>query len=106
MNLEQFNDNQKSIINDCIEMGLDPSSFAKPEYDCFKMQLAFHAMRNGNDLTPYLADFNHDQLEQIRDGLRTKVDVSKYANVKLTYKDMMHKKKSLQYNLAKGIQDE
>ena len=106
MNLEQFSDNQKHIINRCIEMGFDPSSFAKPEIDCFKMQLAFHAIRNGNDLTPYLADFDHDQLEQIRDGLRTKVDVSKYAKVELSGDEMMHKKKCLQYNLAKGIQDE
>ena len=106
MNLEQFSDNQKKIINRCIEMGFDPSSFAKPEIDCFKMQLAAHALRDGNDLTPYLADFDHDQLEHIRSGLYFKVDVSKYADPSIPADEMLKKRMSLQYNRAKGIQDE
>ena len=86
--LSIFNDEQKAVIMECINSGFSEDSFARPELDAFKMRLAFHAMRNGNDLSKYLDSFNHEQLDEIRIGLKSGVDVDSYALVELSAVEM------------------
>lgn len=87
-----FNEDQLKVIKECKESGYDPSSFARPELDSFKMRLAFHAMRNGNDLSGYLDSFNLDQLDEIRIGLKSGVNVDLYAHPDLSA-NLMHMKR-------------
>lgn len=87
-NLSLFNDEQQAVINECINSGFSADSFARPELDAFKMRLAFHAMRNGNDLSNYLDRFNHEQLDEIRIGLKSGVNVESYAIIELSADEM------------------
>ena len=103
--MTSFDKTQASIIEACITAGLDPSGFAKPEIDGLKMQLAYHALRNRNDLSPYLQDYSHEQLEQIRAGLRSKIDVKQYANPNLPAENMHHKRMSLEFTKGKEQSD-
>lgn len=100
-----FDEIQLSIIEDCIAAGFDPSGFAKPQFDGFKMQLAYHALRNGNDLSSYLQNYTHEQLEQIRVGLRSNIDVSQYADPNLTAEVMHKKRMSLEFAIGKRRSD-
>lgn len=86
--LSLFNDEQQAVIKECINSGFSPESFARPELDAFKMRLAFHAMRNGNDLSNYLDRFNHEQLDEIRIGLKSGVNVESYAIIELSADEM------------------
>lgn len=88
MDFSKFDTNQAKVLKDVMDSGYDPVSFANPQYDWTKMQLAFHALRNGNDLAPYLNDFNVDQLDEIRIGLRSKVDVSLFAKPEIDAEEM------------------
>ena len=88
INLDKFNLQQQKMILACEEKGFNPSGFAKPEIDAFKMQLAFQSLRNGNDLSKYLTDFNYDQLDEIRIGMHFNVDVSQYAKPETHANDM------------------
>lgn len=100
-----FDEIQSNIIKDCIAAGFDPSGFAKPEIDGFKMQLAYHTLRNGNDLSSYLQNYTHEQLEQIRAGLRSKIDVNQYADPTLAAENMHHKRMILEFAIGKGKSD-
>lgn len=96
----QFNNDQLKVIKECEESGYDPSSFARPELDSFKMRLAFHAIRNGNDLSFYLDSFNHEQLEEIRIGLLSGVDVDSYAITDLSADEMHMRRVELEDKLT------
>ena len=91
MSLNQYTTLQKSIIDDCNKIGFDTSLFT-PEVDPLNMRLVFLAHRKGLDITPYMKDFNYDQLDEIRLGLITGVDVSKYADPKISADDMHMKR--------------
>ena len=101
MNSSTFTAQQQKMINECKEMGLDCSGFAKPHIDAFKMQLAFKALRKGKNLTPYLEKFNHEQLDQILIGLINNTDVSQYAIVELSGDEMMHNREVLEFKTRK-----
>lgn len=82
-----YNDEQKSVLADCINMNYDISNLT-PDIDCFKMRLAYLAFKNGNDITDYLEEFDHDQLDEIRLGMMMKVDVKKYTNPLFSAEEM------------------
>lgn len=93
----QFNNDQIAVIEACIAAGHTPN-FVNPAYDWAKMRLAYHAIRNGVDLSPYLANFNHEQLDEIRIGLVFGIDVSKYADPTLSIEQMQHVRMSLEFH--------
>ncbi len=88
MNTIQFNREQLKVLDEANAAGVDSTAWASPEIDAFKMRLAFHAMRNGNDLSKYLESFNHEQLDEIRIGLKSGVDVESYAIAELSADEM------------------
>lgn len=79
MKTEQFNIYQQEIINKAIHNGLDPSSFANPNVDQFKMQVAAHALNQGINLSGYLNDFDFTQLNEIRLTIKAKINVALVA---------------------------
>ena len=95
MSLNEYTEYQQNIIDDCNKIGMDTSSFT-PEINPLNMRLVFLAFRKGLDITPYMKDFNYDQLDEIRLGLITGVDVSKYVDPKILADDMHMKRISLE----------
>lgn len=94
----KFSNDQIKVIDACIASGYNPANFLNPQYDWAKMRIAYHTLRNGNDLSPYLADFDHAQLDEIRLGLLSGVDVSQYAITSLDAGEMQHKRMSLEFH--------
>lgn len=88
IDFSKFDTHQTKVLKSAVDAGYDPTSFADPQYDWAKMQLAYHAMRNGNNLVPYLSNFDFDQLEEIRIGLRSKLDVSSFAKPEINAEEM------------------
>ncbi|MDD3266866.1 MAG: hypothetical protein PHC75_06790 [Burkholderiales bacterium] len=88
MNLKKFNVYQQEVINKSISNGIDPSSFAKPHIDEFKMQIAARALEEGINLSKYLEDFDFYQLNEIRLTLKSKLNVAEIAKKGLSYIEM------------------
>lgn len=88
MNLKEFNIYQQEVINKSITNGIDPSSFAKPHIDEFKMQIAARALEEGINLSKYLEDFDFYQLNEIRLTLKSKLNVAQIAKKSLSYLEM------------------
>lgn len=92
MNLNKFNIYQQEVINKSISNGIDPSSFAKPHIDQFKMQVAARALEDGINLSNYLEDFDFYQLNEIRLAIKSKLNVREIAKIGLSYLEM-HKRR-------------
>ncbi len=101
IDLNLFDTQQQKIINDCAIHGLDPTSFAKPHFNAFQMQVAYHALREGFDLSQYLNDFTCEQLEEIRLAKKSGLDEKQIAIVGLSADEMMMKRANLEYQLQK-----
>lgn len=95
MNLEQFNIYQQEIINKSLAHGVDPSSFARPNIDQFKMQVAAHALDRGINLSAYLDDFDFIQLNEIRLAIKAKLNVALIAIRGLSLQEMQDKRLQL-----------
>lgn len=95
MNLEQFNIYQQEIINKSLANGVDPSSFARPNIDQFKMQVAAHALDRGINLSAYLDDFDFIQLNEIRLAIKAKLNVALIAIRGLSLQEMQDKRLQL-----------
>lgn len=95
MNLKKFNIYQQEVINKSISNGIDPSSFAKPHIDEFKMQIAARALEEGINLSSYLEDFDFYQLNEIRLTLKSKLNVAEIAKKGLSYLEMQARRLSL-----------
>jgi|GEM_PF-3899068 len=79
MYLKKFNIYQQEVINNSLADGIDPSGFAKPHIDQFKMQVAAYALDQGVDLSPYLEDFDFIELNEIRLAIKSNLNVSQIA---------------------------
>lgn len=95
MNLEQFNIYQQEIINKSIANGVDPSSFARPSIDQFKMQVAAHALDRGINLAAYLDDFDFIQLNEIRLAIKARLNVALIAIKGISLQDMQSRRLQL-----------
>jgi len=84
----QFNAEQVRLLDECASIGFNSAVIKNPDIDAFKIRVAIHTFRNGNDLTPYLEKFNIDQLEEIRIGLLSGIDVTLYAKTDLPASEM------------------
>jgi allophanate hydrolase subunit 2 len=87
----EFNQEQLEVINACKAKGYSILSFT-PDIDALKMRLAYLAFKDGLDITPYLNSFNHDQLDEIRLGLVSGINISEYTDAALTAEDMHMKR--------------
>lgn len=87
----QFTSEQHQTLYACQANGYDISALT-PEIDAFKMRLAYLAFKNGADITPYLTNFDYDQLDEIRLGLLSNVDVTAYAIPEISAEDMHMKR--------------
>ena len=101
IDLNLFDRHQQKIINDCAIHGLDYRGFAKPHLNAFQMQVAYHALRDGFDLSKYLDDFTCEQLEEIRLAKKSGLDEKQIAIVSLSADEMMMKRATLEYQLQK-----
>ncbi|MBY0379099.1 MAG: hypothetical protein K2P99_01720 [Burkholderiales bacterium] len=99
--LNLFDTQQQKIINDCATDGLDYSGFAKPQFNAFQMQVAYHALRDGFNLSHYLDDFTCEQLEEIRLAKKSGLDEKQIAIVGLSADEMMMKRINLEYQIQK-----
>jgi hypothetical protein len=97
----KFDEMQLDIIKGCYDAGFDPSSFADPKYDWAKMQVAAHGIREGFNLSNYLNDFSHSQLDLIRLGLKQGLNVELLAKPEFSFEEMHHKLLSLSYERGK-----
>lgn len=88
MNLETFNIYQQEIINKSLHYGLDPSGFAKPSIDQYKMQVAAHALNQGINLSQYLEDFDFNQLNEIRLAIKAKINIALVAIKGISSREM------------------
>lgn len=101
INLDLFDAQQQKIINDCTNSGLDPSGFVRPYINAFQMQVAYHALRDGLDISEYLDEFSCEQLEEIRLAKKSGIDEKQIAHVDLSAEAMMMKRAGLEFKLFK-----
>lgn len=94
MNLETFNIYQQEIINKSLHYGLDPSGFAKPNIDQYKMQVAAHALNQGINLTQYIEDFDFNQLNEIRLTIKAKLNIALVAIKGISIGEMQQRRLS------------
>ncbi|AUR52186.1 hypothetical protein [Aquella oligotrophica] len=99
MYLKKFNVYQQEIINNSLADGIDPSSFAKPHIDQFKMQVAAHALDQGINLSAYLEDFDFIELNEIRLAIKSNLNVAKIAIKGLSCKEMHERRLKLMKTL-------
>ena len=88
MYLKEFNIYQQEVINNSLTDGLDPSSFAKPHINQFKMQVAAHALQQGINLAPYIENFDFVELNEIRLAIRSNLNIAKIAIKGLSPEEM------------------
>lgn len=85
----QFNIEQKSLILQAAEIGIDPTVIAKPEFDDEQMWLIIAAHKTGHDYRPFAKHiFHRQQSDVLIRGLYSQIDASLYADPKLTSEQM------------------
>ena len=81
----QFTQEQKSVIFQAVEIGIDPALIAKPEFDDEQMWLIFAAHKSGWDYKPFTKHvFNRRQSDVLIRGIYSQIDASLYADPNLT----------------------
>lgn len=103
MYLKNFNIYQQEIINNSLADGIDPSSFAKPHIDQFKMQVAAHALDQGINLSLYLEDFDFIELNEIRLAIKSNLNVAKIAVKGLSSEEMHARRLKLMKTMPIGM---
>ena len=82
---KQFTIEQKLVILQAVEIGVDPTLIAKPEFDDEQMCLIFAAHKSGCDYKPFTKHvFNRRQSNALIRGIYSQVDASLYADPNLT----------------------
>lgn len=85
----QFNIEQKSLILQAAEIGIDPMVIAKPEFDDEQMWLIIAAHKTGHDYKPFTKHiFHRQQSDVLIRGLYSQIDASLYADPTLTSDQM------------------
>lgn len=85
----QFNIEQKSLILQAAEIGIDPMVIAKPEFDDEQMWLIIAAHKTGHDYKPFAKHiFHRQQSDVLIRGLYSQIDASLYADPRLTSEQM------------------
>lgn len=85
----QFTQEQKSLILQAAEIGVDPMEIAKPEFDDEQMWLIIAAQKTGHDYKPFTKHvFHRQQSDVLIRGLYSQIDASLYADPNLTSEQM------------------
>lgn len=85
----QFTQEQKSLILQAVEIGVDPAEIAKPEFDDEQMWLIIAAQKTGHDYKPFTKHvFHRQQSDVLIRGLYSQIDASLYADPNLTSEQM------------------
>ena len=85
----QFNIEQKSLILQAAEIGIDPMVIAKPEFDDEQMWLIIAAHKTGHDYRPFAKHiFHRQQSDVLIRGIYSQIDASLYADPTLTSEQM------------------
>ena len=85
----QFTQEQKSLILQAVESGVEPAEIAKPEFDDEQMWLIIAAHKSGWDYKPFTKHvFNRRQSDVLIRGLYSQIDASLYADPNLTSEQM------------------
>lgn len=85
----QFNIEQKSLILQAAEIGIDPVVIAKPEFDDEQLWLIITAHKTGYDYKPFANHvFHRQQSDVLIRGIYSQIDASLYADPKLTSEQM------------------
>lgn len=86
----QFTQEQKSLILQAVEIGIDPMEIAKPEFDDEQMWLIIAAQKTGHDYKPFTKHvFHRQQSDILIRGLYSQIDASLYADPNLTSEQML-----------------
>lgn len=100
MHLKEFNIYQQEVINNSLSDGLDPSSFAKPHINQFKMQVAAHALQQGINLAPYLENFDFIELNEIRLAIKSNLNIEEIV-IRGLSSDEMHTRRLKMLKISK-----
>lgn len=85
----QFTQEQKSLILQAVEIGVDPMEIAKPEFDDEQMWLIIAAQKTGHDYKPFTKHvFHRQQSDVLIRGIYHGIDASLYADSDLTVEQM------------------
>lgn len=85
----QFTQEQKSLILQAVEIGVEPAEIAKPEFDDEQMWLIIAAQKTGHDYKPFTKHvFNRRQCDALIRGIYSQIDASLYADPTLTVEQM------------------
>lgn len=85
----QFTQEQKSLILQAVEIGVEPAEIAKPEFDDAQMWLIIAAHKTGYDYKPFAKHiFHRQQSDALIRGLYSQIDASLYADPNLTSEQM------------------
>ena len=85
----QFTQEQKSLILQAVEIGVEPMEIAKPEFDDEQMWLVIAAQKTGHDYKPFTRHiFHRQQSDVLIRGLYSQIDASLYADPNLTSEQM------------------
>lgn len=89
----RFTQEQKSVILQAVEIGIDLAEIAKPEFNDEQMQLAYkHLFNDGVDAVKYIRQrFSEKQLNIIVRGLKQGLDVDLYAKREYSSVEMLQK---------------
>ena len=85
----QFTQEQKSLILQAVEIGVEPAEIAKPEFGDEQMWLIIAAQKTGHDYKPFTKHvFHRQQSDILIRGLYSQIDTSLYADPNLTSEQM------------------
>lgn len=85
----QFTQEQKSLILQAVEIGIDLTDIAKPEFDDEQMWVIIAAQKTGHDYKPFTKHvFHRHQSDVLIRGLYSQIDASLYADPSLSSEQM------------------
>lgn len=100
LNDSRFNEEQKEVLLQGVDRGVDISIYADPTFNSWQMKEILAGLENKLDVDIYAnPEFNDAQMEQIREGLEQKLDVSIYAKPEFDELQMAE----IKYGLSRDI---
>lgn len=100
LNDPRFNEEQKEVLLQGVDRGVDISIYADPTFNSWQMKEILTGLENKLDVSIFAEpEFNDAQMEQIREGLEQGLDVSIYAKPEFDELQMAE----IKYGLSRDI---
>lgn len=100
LNDPRFNEEQKEVLLQGVDRGVDISIYADPTFNSWQMKEILTGLENKLDVSIFAKpEFNDAQMEQIREGLEQGLDVSIYAKPEFDELQMAE----IKYGLSRDI---